>query len=339
MIKMTEGEKITLQCRTSTSTKPMTRISWTRNGVAVPDEDATEKIVQDVQDDEENRLFMTESSLTVLGVVNRSSNYKCLAHHPGLLPAAPDVSEEIRFSILYPPGRPLIEGYTNQEKEEDKMVRSGDKLTLVCKTRGGNPPPSLVWYRDHEVVDSTSSFMPPNEEAGFGVTTNTYSLTVKPEDNKKTFRCEASNVVERISSQELRLSVSIPPVIIQTSTSRPRQTASPTTTPEPDPDPDLDLDPSPTYLQHPVSIQIKDPAKDLPWAELMKSLVVTSLVMTSLAFLALLCSCCFCRFLSSISSCMEASLKRLKRTENDKQPKPETPNEAPESSEEERTSP
>lgn len=41
------------------------------------------------------------------------------------------------------PNSTRIEGYI-----EGTPVREGDVLSLVCRSRGGNPPPNLLWLRD-----------------------------------------------------------------------------------------------------------------------------------------------------------------------------------------------
>lgn len=42
-----------------------------------------------------------------------------------------------------PPGAPYIEGYTTGE-----TLRRGQNVELVCKSRGGNPPAQLIWYKN-----------------------------------------------------------------------------------------------------------------------------------------------------------------------------------------------
>ena len=208
VIEVSEGEKIMLKCRTSSMTKPLTRITWTRNGIAFADA-VQERIVQE---DDEKKAFMTESTVHLyVKLKDSGSNYKCLAHHPGLSPEKV-VSDDITLSIVYAPGKPEIEGYAAGEE----ILKAGDKITLACMSRGGNPPPTLIWYRESEVVDSSSSLISSSPDAGGGggVTTNTYSLTVKPEDNRRTFRCEASNIIQTLSS-DLRLDVHFPPVNIK----------------------------------------------------------------------------------------------------------------------------
>lgn len=205
VIEVSEGEKIMLKCRTSSMTKPMTKISWTRNGVPFT-EGLHERVVHE---DEEKRLFMTESTINLfVKLEDRSSDYKCTAHHPGLS-AEKVISDQVRLSVLYAPGKPEIEGYSTGED----VLNAGDKLTLACMSRGGNPAPSLVWFRESEIVDSSSSLL-SSDSGSLAATTNTYSLTVKPQDNKRTFRCEASNIIQTLSTQ-IRLDVHFAPVNIK----------------------------------------------------------------------------------------------------------------------------
>lgn len=108
--------------------------------------------------------------------------------------------------MLYGPSKPEIEGYA-----AGAVLNSGDKLTLACISRGGNPLPSLSWYNEDELVDSSST---SSTDGSLKETTNVYSFAVRPEDNKKQFRCEASNPIGSLSS-EIRLNVHFPPVNIK----------------------------------------------------------------------------------------------------------------------------
>lgn len=47
------------------------------------------------------------------------------------------------FLSTDPPGAPYIEGYTTGE-----TLRRGQNVELVCKSRGGNPPAQLIWYKN-----------------------------------------------------------------------------------------------------------------------------------------------------------------------------------------------
>lgn len=51
------------------------------------------------------------------------------------------------FRFADPPGLPYIEGYN-----EGDAIRSGQNIELMCRSKGGNPPPQLVWYKNGEQV-------------------------------------------------------------------------------------------------------------------------------------------------------------------------------------------
>lgn len=94
------------------------------------------------------------------------------------------------------PGIPQIEGYI-----EGDVVTSGDTLTLACVTRGGNPPPQLIWKRGNVQVDATYTVRGH-------VTTNIHTFRVDASDNNGVYRCEASsNEIEEPIAASVKLSV------------------------------------------------------------------------------------------------------------------------------------
>lgn len=189
-----------LKCRTSTSTKPATKISWLRNGQPV-----REGVQDKVHEEEERTLFTTESTLHLfVKLDDQTSVYKCRARHPGS--GDKDISDEIKLSVLYGPGKPDIDGYAVSD-----ILHAGDKLVVTCMSRGGNPQASLIWYQEKELVDSSST---SSSDGSLKETTNVYSFIVKPEDNKRQLRCEASNPIGSLSSH-IKLNVHFAPVNIK----------------------------------------------------------------------------------------------------------------------------
>ncbi|KAL0810554.1 hypothetical protein ABMA28_010674 [Loxostege sticticalis] len=82
-----------------------------------------------------------------------------------------------------PPGAPYIEGYA-----EGETVRRGQSLELVCRSRGGNPPAQLIWYKNGEQIRMayrTSGRM----------TENVLSFKADASDNKARYTCEAKNIM------------------------------------------------------------------------------------------------------------------------------------------------
>lgn len=85
--------------------------------------------------------------------------------------------------ISDPPGAPYIEGYT-----EGETVQRGQRLELVCKSRGGNPPAQVVWFRNDEV--KSNYYRTYNS-----ISENVLSFEAQSEDDKARYRCEVSNVM------------------------------------------------------------------------------------------------------------------------------------------------
>lgn len=50
---------------------------------------------------------------------------------------------ELLLIVIDPPGAPYIEGYTTGE-----TLRRGQTVELSCRSRGGNPPAQLIWYKN-----------------------------------------------------------------------------------------------------------------------------------------------------------------------------------------------
>lgn len=95
---------------------------------------------------------------------------------------------------LDPPGEPYIEGFTPGEK-----LKRGQTVQLVCKSRGGNPPAQLIWYKNG--VQVRMAYRTQGR-----VSENTYTFTADVSDNKARFRCEASNVM---STEPLKTEVEL----------------------------------------------------------------------------------------------------------------------------------
>ncbi|RWS14166.1 nephrin-like protein, partial [Dinothrombium tinctorium] len=105
--------------------------------------------------------------------------YTCEADHQAL---TTPLRKTVTLSVLYPPGQPEISGYADGE-----TVRMGDTLTLVCKSRGGNPLAQLVWYKNNEQVDFSYTTLSGRESI------NSYSFIVDASDNNAVYRCESSS--------------------------------------------------------------------------------------------------------------------------------------------------
>lgn len=94
------------------------------------------------------------------------------------------------------PGPPFISGYRTGE-----ILRARERRTLSCRVRGGNPRPSVTWYRQGRLLDDSSV----RDAAG---TVNTYELAVAAKEDGVTYECRVTNeVMETPLSANITLTV------------------------------------------------------------------------------------------------------------------------------------
>ena len=84
-------------------------------------------------------------------------------------------------NISDPPGPPEIEGYRSKQP-----LKSGDTVTLVCISRGGNPLATVTWYKNGLRIDSSYTTVINGSK-------NTYEFTASEEDNNAVYSCQAKN--------------------------------------------------------------------------------------------------------------------------------------------------
>ncbi|SPP75591.1 blast:Nephrin [Drosophila guanche] len=108
--------------------------------------------------------------------------YSCEARHKALPPDVP-MRAQVQLSVLYPPGPPFFEGYSQGES-----LRRGQEMQIACRSRGGNPPAQLVWYRNGVTINS------PQRTSG-RLSENVYKFTASAEDNGANLVCEAKNLL------------------------------------------------------------------------------------------------------------------------------------------------
>ncbi|XP_022239800.1 nephrin-like [Limulus polyphemus] len=191
ILEVREAERVPLTCFARLS-KPQAKLKWFKNGIELKENAMFKK--KDIQ----NSLFTTSITTTLYPKLDdNNATYECQAIHPAI--KRPKFSS-VTVIVLFPPEPPKIEGY-----REDDIVQVGDTLTLACISRGGNPPPKLLWFRNGALVDSTYS--------GSGrETTNPYTFHVDSSDNNAEYRCEASNTITlKPTGATVKLKVYFPP--------------------------------------------------------------------------------------------------------------------------------
>ncbi|KAM5134341.1 nephrin isoform 2-T2 [Callospermophilus lateralis] len=115
--------------------------------------------------------------------------------------------KSLTLNVKYPAQKLWIEG-----PAEGKYLRTGTRVRLVCLAIGGNPDPSLTWYKNSRVVteqrlqqESRRVHLGSTEKSG-----STFSrelvLVAGPSDNQARFSCKAGQLI--VSTQ---LVVQFPP--------------------------------------------------------------------------------------------------------------------------------
>ncbi|KAM8713441.1 hypothetical protein ACLKA7_013711 [Drosophila subpalustris] len=186
-VEVIERQNLTLQCITENA-NPAAEIVWYQGETPV----AMVPIVTVNQT--AAKRFRTSSTLHLQP--RSEDDYKefsCEARHKALPPDVP-MRAQVQLSVLYPPGPPFFEGYSQGE-----TLRRGQQLQIACRSRGGNPPAQLVWYRNGEMVNS------PQRTSG-RLSENVYKFTANASDNGANLVCEAKNL---LSNSPLRAELNL----------------------------------------------------------------------------------------------------------------------------------
>ncbi|KRG05048.1 nephrin isoform X2 [Drosophila mojavensis] len=188
-VEVIERQNLTLQCITENA-NPAAEIVWYQGETPL----TLEPIVSVNQTSA--KRFRTSSTLHLQPRAQDDyKEYSCEARHKALPPDVP-MRAQVQLSVLYPPGPPFFEGYSQGE-----TLRRGQQLQIACRSRGGNPPAQLVWYRNGEVVNS------PQRTSG-RLSENIYKFTANASDNGANLVCEAKNLLSNTPLRaELNLTV------------------------------------------------------------------------------------------------------------------------------------
>ncbi|KAH8299303.1 hypothetical protein KR044_000269, partial [Drosophila immigrans] len=178
-VEVRENQDLTLKCIVANA-KPEAQIVWYRGNVEYKPDKRDDKVEETMP-----KRFTTTSSLKLKpGADDDYTEYTCQAKHKALSPDMP-MRATVQLSVLYPPGPPYIEGYSTGD-----ILRRGQTVELMCRSRGGNPPAQLIWYKNGSQIRMAY-------RTSGRLSENIYSFTAEAGDNKARFRCEASNVMSQ----------------------------------------------------------------------------------------------------------------------------------------------
>ncbi|XP_026235887.1 nephrin isoform X2 [Urocitellus parryii] len=194
----TENKNVTLCC-ISKSSRPRVLLQWWLGGRQLLPTDETVM-------DGLHGGHISMSNLTFL--VRREDNgltLTCEAFSEAFTKET--FKKSLTLNVKYPAQKLWIEG-----PPEGKYLRTGTRVRLVCLAIGGNPDPSLTWYKNSRVVteqrlqqESQRVHLGSTEKSG-----STFSrelvLVAGPSDNQARFSCKAGQLI--VSTQ---LVVQFPP--------------------------------------------------------------------------------------------------------------------------------
>ncbi|XP_024084429.1 nephrin [Cimex lectularius] len=198
-IEIKENETFTLECLVKNA-KPAAKIVWYRGDVELK-LDKRDDITEETPASKKSKRYNVTSKIHLRPTAEDDyADYTCEARHEALPPDMP-LRVTVQLSVLYPPGSPYIEGYT-----EGETIRRGQTVELVCRSRGGNPPAQLIWYKNGEQIRMAY------RTAG-RLSENIYTFTADASDNKAKYRCEASNIMSQVPLKaEVDLTVLFAPI-------------------------------------------------------------------------------------------------------------------------------
>ncbi|CAH0546788.1 unnamed protein product [Brassicogethes aeneus] len=184
-IEIKENQEFSLECRVRNA-KPAAKIVWYRGNVEMNIHREDQVIeVPGKNGDRRVTRYDTHSRISLKPTAEDDyAEYTCEARHEALSSDVP-MRATVQLSVLYPPGLPYIEGYT-----EGETIRRGQQVELVCRSRGGNPPAQLIWYKNGDQIRMAY------RTAG-RVSENVYVFTADASDNKARYKCVASNIMSK----------------------------------------------------------------------------------------------------------------------------------------------
>ncbi|KAL3885257.1 hypothetical protein ACJMK2_025345 [Sinanodonta woodiana] len=92
---------------------------------------------------------------------------------------------QVKLTVLLLPGDPVIARNPLYDVYTENSV-----ISLTCSSMGGNPDPTIVWYKNGQAL-SGATFTPPSQPKG--TSSSQISVTLERTDNRANFTCAVFN--------------------------------------------------------------------------------------------------------------------------------------------------
>ncbi|RWS12166.1 nephrin-like protein [Dinothrombium tinctorium] len=165
-------QTIAIKCTTRPSNPPP-RISWFVDGNA-----SSSGTIETKSDGGNAWIVISTLTLTITSKDPSVKTFTCQAESSALRDT---VFATHKVTVIYPPNIPTLLGHN-----EGSPIPVGTLKKFKCTTLGGNPPPTLKWFREDREISGITSV------TGSGVSSELV-IRPEPEDNGVTYKCQASS--------------------------------------------------------------------------------------------------------------------------------------------------
>ncbi|XP_013383947.1 hemicentin-1 isoform X1 [Lingula anatina] len=177
-----KGGDVTLSCEINNPGQFQINVIWSFNGKSItfnrnpfsPSTSDPRRSIVGANVETDFNLRITNLSLVDNGV------YSCQVQ-------GTDLTADAKLTVVVVPGTAVITTNNSGTSKE------GDTVFFNCSSFGGNPPPTISWFRDNEPIQPSSDIQySPAAELG-GSTSSKLSWRLRRADNEKMFACRVSN--------------------------------------------------------------------------------------------------------------------------------------------------
>ncbi|XP_045115593.1 nephrin-like isoform X2 [Portunus trituberculatus] len=205
VVEVVAGASLTLRCRVPDA-RPPPRILWYLDERQLPADQVDSQVVRSVMP----HRWSVRSRLTLQPrMQDDGGRVICRVLHPGLAGGGA-LATSITLSVLHPPGPPALSGLG-----EGDTLQAGERRNITCTCPGGNPRPSLIWYRAGRLLDDSYKSVVHDRNIH---TINTLELLATEADDGVVLECQAvSDLLHLPLTTNVTLSVYYGPAAVRVS--------------------------------------------------------------------------------------------------------------------------
>nr|CAB3264425.1 nephrin [Phallusia mammillata] len=195
-----ENSSTSLTCRT-TQSNPKASLTWYRDGEPIARDSGDIIVTQfDLTSHSQSTLMMTR--------VNRYDAKSIYSCRSSISELGYQKDTETRISVNYAPLYVNLRMYDIVEKDNQPGLQAGQTIQMKCSAKGGNPAPSLTWYRNSRVIssdDETVTRIDPSQVLDCNsesFTCSAIEIVLTASDNGRKFECHADHVASNVAKRD-----------------------------------------------------------------------------------------------------------------------------------------